>query len=274
MIKNKRVLVTGGAGSIGSELARQLSSDNKVYIVDINESGLFDILSETGAKGRVGDIRDKETMNDVFSDFRPQIVFHAAAYKHVPLMEDLPEEAIHTNIIGTRNVLRYSKIYPIEKFVFISTDKAVAPKTIMGGTKMLGEVMTRNSGKGYLAVRFGNVLGSRGSVVPIWQKQINYGEPVTVTDPEMTRYFMTIPEAVELVIKAGEEGKGGEVFVLDMGEQINILDLARKIVDESRKDIPIKIIGRRPGEQIHERLMSKEEEEVAIKRDKFFIIYG
>lgn len=266
----KKVLITGVAGSIGFELARQLKDEYTVYGVDINESGVHDIRQELGIAARVGDIRDKQTMNDVFSDFRPHIVYHAAAYKHVPLMEELPEEAVQTNIVGTSNVLRYSKIYPVEKFVYISSDKAVAPKTIMGGTKMLGELMTRNSGKGYVAVRFGNVLGSRGSLISIWQGQINRGEAITVTDNRAERYFMTIEDAVELVIEAGKIGKGGETICLDMGKKVNVLSLAKKIVRGT--DTKIKEIGLRPGEQLTENLMLKEEEERAERRGKFYII--
>ncbi len=267
-MKKPRVLISGVCGSIGSELARQLSENYNVYGVDLNESGIHDIREELGIAARVGDIRNKETVNDIFSDFRPDIVYHAAAYKHVPLMEELPEEAIHTNILGTLNMLRYSKIYPVEKFVFISSDKAVNPKTIMGGTKMLAEQMTRNSGKGYVAVRFGNVLGSRGTLIPIWQKQVDRGEKVTVTDAECERYFMTIEEAVGLVIEAASIGKGGEIICLDMGNKVNILELAKKFVKEDE----IEIIGLRPGEQLTEEIMSKEEKEVAVKKGKFFVI--
>lgn len=261
-----KTLVLGAAGSIGSELVKQLSKNSIVYVCDINETGVFDLIQDYGVLGRVGDIRDKETMKDVFSTFRPHTVYMAAAYKHVPLMEELPEEAVKTNVVGMLNVLRYSKMYEVKKFVFISSDKAVNPKTIMGGTKMLGELMTRNAG--YTAVRFGNVLGSRGSLIPIWQKQIDKGKNITVTDPNCERYFMTIEEAVGLVIEAARIGKGGQIICLDMGKKVNILKLAKKFVKEENIDI----IGLRPGEQLTEDIMSKEEQEVAIKKGKFYII--
>lgn len=265
-MKNKRILITGCAGSIGSELLRQLSKDNKIYGVDHNETGLFDIISECGVDGRVGDIEDANTIRDVFSDFKPQIVFHAAARKHVTPMERQPLEAINTNVLGLYNVLHYSKVYPVEKFVFISTDKAVDPDSIMGATKRLGEIMVKNSGKGYIAVRFGNVLGSRGSVIPIWQKQMDKGGPITVTHKDMERYFMTIEEACELVICASEQGIGGEIYILDMGNRVNVLELAKKITNK------IEIIGIRPGEKLIEKLMTAEEESHAIKKGKFYVI--
>lgn len=265
-MKNKRILITGCAGSIGSELLRQLCKENKIYGIDHNETGLFDIISECGVTGRVGDITDANTVRDVFSDFKPQVVYHAAARKHVTPMEQQPLEAINTNVLGLYNVLQYSKIYPIEKFVFISTDKAVDPDSIMGATKRLGEIMVKNSGKGYVAVRFGNVLGSRGSVIPIWQRQIDKGLSITVTDKKMERYFMTIEEACELVIKAGNEGKGEEIYILDMGERVNVLELAKKLTNK------IKITGIRQGEKLIEKLMTAEEESRAVKKDKFWII--
>lgn len=271
-MKGKRILITGVAGSIGSELMRQLSERNKVYGIDINETGLFDLITDYGIAGRVGNIRDPDTVRDVFSDFKPQAVFHAAAYKHVTPMEWTPMEAIQTNIVGLQNVLHYAKVYPVEKFVFISTDKAINPNSVMGATKRLGEIMTKNQGKGFVVVRFGNVLGSRGSVIPIWQRQIDRGEPITVTDTDMERYFMTIEEAVYLVIQASRIGKGGEIIILDMGKQVKILDLAKKIIEDSRKDIPIKIIGRRPGEMLTEKLMLEEESARAIKKNGFYII--
>lgn len=271
-MKNKRILITGGAGSIGSELARQLCKTNKVYILDINETGVMDLIGELPVNGRVGDIRDAETVRDVFSDIKPQIVFHAAAYKHVTPMELTPSEAVKTNVLGTLNILHYAKVYPIEKFVFISTDKAVHSTSIMGATKRLGEIMVKNQGKGFVVVRFGNVLGSRGSVIPIWQRQIDQGKAVTVTDPMMERYFMTIEEACELVVRASEIGKGGEIIILDMGRQVKILDIAKSIIANSRKDIRIDIIGARPGEQMEEKLMFEEEKKVAVKIDKFYII--
>lgn len=278
MIKNKRILITGCAGSIGSELLRQLSPKNKIFGIDINETGFFDLIEQEKAlghwvHGRVGDIKDKATLEDIFSDFKPQIVFHAAAYKHVTPMEWTPIEAIQTNIIGTYNVIAYAKKYQVEKFVFISTDKAVQSSSIMGATKRVSEIITRNQGTGFVVVRFGNVLGSRGSVIPIWQRQIDKGAAITVTDPDMERYMMTIEEACNLVIEASDIGVGGEIIILDMGNKIKILDLAKQIVSDLRKDdIEIVVTGLRPGEQLTEKLMFEEEERVAEKVGKFFII--
>lgn len=277
MIKNKNILITGGAGSIGSELVRQLAPDNRIFILDFNETALFDLITEEKHKGywvngRVGNVRDPETVNDVFSDFRPDIVFHAAAYKHVTPMEMYPREAVDTNILGTLNVIEHAKKYETGKFVFISTDKAVQSASIMGATKRVSEIIVRNQGKGFVVVRFGNVLGSRGSVIPIWQKQLDEGKKLTITDPKMERYVMTIEEACHLVIKASEIGTGGEIIILDMGEKVKILDLAKKIIAESRKKVGIEVIGVRPGEELTERLMYEEEERRAIKKGKFFII--
>lgn len=273
-LKNKRILCTGGAGSIGSELVRQLAVDNKVFILDIDETKTFDLAEELTQDGhwvhyRVGDIRNKETVKDVFSDFKPEIVFHAAAYKHVTPNELYPEEAIYTNIIGLLNVLKAAKnLECVKKFVFISSDKAVNANSVMGATKRVGEIMVKNAG--FTVVRFGNVLGSRGSVIPLWQNQIDRGKPITVTDKRMERYFMTIQQACELVIKACEQGEGGEIIILDMGKPINILELAKKII--TGRDIPIKMIGIRKGETLSEALMSEEEEKIAVKKDNFFII--
>jgi FlaA1/EpsC-like NDP-sugar epimerase len=270
-MKNKRILITGAAGSIGSELVRQLCKTNTVYGVDLNESGLADLMGELNFPGRVGDIRDDTTVRDIFSDFKPQIVYHAAAYKHVTAMELVPREAINTNIIGTLNLIENAKRWEcVEKFVFISTDKAVQSTSIMGATKRVGEIIVRNQGKGFVVVRFGNVLGSRGSVIPIWQRQINQGKNITVTSPEMTRYMMTIEQAVDLVVQASEKGKGGEIFCLDMGEKINVLSLAKAIVKGTSTGIDI--IGLRPGEQLTETLMSLEEEALAIKEGNFYVI--
>ena len=273
MIKGKRILITGCAGSIGSELTRQLSKDNTVFGIDINESGFFDIQQETGIYGRVGDIRDEKTVWDIFSDFKPQITFHAAAYKHVPLMEKYPIEAIQTNVLGTWNVVKEAKNWEcLEKFVFISTDKAVSSTSIMGASKRMAEIMVKNQGKGFVVVRFGNVLGSRGSLIKIWEKQIEEDKPITITDSRMERYMMTIEEACSLVIKAGEDGEGGEIYILDMGKPINILDLAKQLVKSLGRDIPIKEIGIRDGEILDERLMFEEEKSRAILKDNFYII--
>jgi FlaA1/EpsC-like NDP-sugar epimerase len=270
MIKNKRVLVTGGGGSIGSELVRQLAPDNKIFILDSNETATFDLTEELKQEGywvhcRVGDVRDRETVEDVFSDFKPQVIFHAAAYKHVTPMEWYPQEAVSTNINGTLNVLQAAKRWSsTEQFVFISTDKVVNANSIMGATKRVGEIMAKNMG--YVAVRFGNVMGSRGSVIPLWQNQIDRGKPLTVTDKKMERYMMTIPEACHLVITAAQIGKPGEILVMDMGEKINIYEMALSFKKK------VKIIGVRPGETMTERLMTDEEERTAVKKGKFFII--
>lgn len=278
MIKSKRILITGGAGSIGSELVRQLAVNNKVFILDQNETATFDLRTELKQAGhwvhsRTGDIRDRATVNDVFEDFKPQIVFHAGALKHVTPNEEYPIEAIQTNIIGTYNVMEEAKRWEcLEKFVFISTDKVISHNSIMGATKRVGEIMVKNQGNRFCAVRFGNVLGSSGSLIPIWQKQIDDGKPITITDKRMTRYFMTIPQACELVIKAGEKAKGGEIYIFQMGEPINIYELAKGIIQKSGKDIGIEEIGIRPGETLGEKLMTAEEELVAKKEGDFFII--
>lgn len=273
MIIGKRIIITGVAGSIGSELARQLSKNNKVFGIDSNESGFFDIQQETKIFGRVGDIRDEKTVFDIFSDFKPQLVFHAAAYKHVPLMENYPIEAIQTNILGTWNVVKEAKNWEcLEKFVFISTDKAVNSTSIMGASKRMGEIMVKNQGKGFIVVRFGNVLGSRGSLITIWEKQINEEKPITVTDSRMERYMMTIEEACSLVIGAAECGEGGEIFILDMGKPIKIMDLAIELVKNLGRDTPINETGIREGEVLEEKLMFDEEKKVAIKKGKYFII--
>lgn len=273
MIKGKRVLISGVAGSIGSELARQLSKNNKVFGIDQNESGFFDIQQETGIFGRVGDIRDGKTCSDIFSDFKPQLVFHAAAYKHVPLMERYPIEAIQTNVIGTWNIISEAKKWEcLERFVFISTDKAVSSTSIMGASKRMCEIMVKNQGKGFIVVRFGNVIGSRGSLLTIWEKQINGNNPITITDRRMERYMMTIEDACLLVIKAAEEGSGGEIFILDMNKPIKIMELAKELVRKLGRDIPIKETGIREGEVLEEKLMFDEEKKVAVKKGNFYVI--
>lgn len=278
MVKNKRILITGGAGSIGEELTRQLCVKNKVYILDINETGVVDLVEELKQKGywvegRVGNVKDMETIRDVFSDFKPQYVFHAAAYKHVYPAESTPLEYIKTNILGTHNLIHTAKRWEcLEKFVFISTDKVINANSIMGATKRVGEIMVKNQGKGFIAVRFGNVMGSRGSVIPFWQSQIERGEPLTVTDSRMERYMMTIPEAVNLVIQASQIGKGGEIIVLDMGQKVNILKLAEEILQKSGSQVGIKMIGMRPGETLSEEIMFLEEKQKATKEGKFYVI--
>ena len=275
MLKDKYILITGAAGSIGSELSRQLAKENHVYAVDINETDLFDLYEElkiagTPIKTRVGDIRNKETVEDIFNgDMIPEIVIHAAAYKHVSPMELDPIEAVNTNIIGTNNLVRMSKKRG-SQLLFISTDKVVNSESIMGLTKKIAERIVQNAG--YISVRFGNVLGSRGSVIPIWQKQIDNNQPLTVTDPKMQRYFMTIEEACRLVIEACEVGEPGQKIILDMGEQHNILELAKEILKKSGKDLEIKIIGAKPGETLQERLMNEDEEKRAIKKENYWII--
>ena len=273
MIKDKRILVTGGAGSIGSELVRQLARDNKVFILDFDEAAfsLSEELKQEGfwVEARIGDIRDKETVRDLFEDFKPQYVFHAAAYKNVSPMETYPLEAIDTNILGTHNLIFEAKRWEcLEKFVFISTDKVVNAHSIMGITKLCAEGLVRRAGEKFVAVRFGNVLGSKGSVLEIWKRQHARGKPLTITDERMARYMMTIPEACALVITAAEYGRGGEVFILNMGKPKNIMDLKNELYPE----YPHLFIGIRPGETLEENLMTDEEKKVAIQEGNFFII--
>lgn len=271
-IKGKRILVTGGAGSIGSELVRQLAPHNKIFVLDQNESDTMDLCTELQEDGhwvqpRIGDVRDRATVIDLFEDFKPQIIFHAAAYKHVPPLEIYPREAIMTNVIGTLNVLEEAKRWEcVEKLVFISSDKAINSNSIMGATKKLGEIITKSAG--YIAVRFGNVLGSRGSVLPIWQRQIRQGKDITVTDKRMMRYFMSIEDACKLVIEAATRGKGGEIFILDMGEQRSVYAFAEEIA--ANAGVKIRITGTRKGETLAEKLWLDDERPV--KEGKFYII--
>jgi FlaA1/EpsC-like NDP-sugar epimerase len=265
------VLVTGAGGSIGSELCRQLArlEPAQVLVMGHGENSIFDVMAELSeryphleAVPIIGDVRDRERMRRVFERYRPYAVFHAAAHKHVPLMEENVAEAITNNVLGTRNVAELSAEYGVEHFVLISTDKAVRPTNVMGATKRVAEQIVQGvaetTGRNFVAVRFGNVLGSRGSVVPTFLRQIQTGGPVTVTHPEMRRYFMTIPESVQLVLQAGAIGKGGEVFVLDMGEPVKILDLATDLIRlsglEVGSDIEIRFTGTRPGEKLYEEL--------------------
>ena len=274
-MKNKRVLVSGGGGSIGSEIVRQLAPKNKIFILDNNETATFDLREEMRWKGywvhsRTGDIRNTETVYDMFSDFKPQIVIHAAALKHVTPNDEYPEEAVYTNVIGTLNLIREaSRTEELEKFIFISTDKVVNAKSIMGITKLCAESIVRNRGKKFVAVRFGNVMNSRGSVLEIWKRQFEKKEPLTITHPDMERYMMSIPEAVSLTIKTAKEAKGGELRILNMGERVKIGELKNKIYG---KDYPIKIIGLRPGEAMIEKLMTEEEEKIAVQKDNVWII--
>ena len=275
-IRDKVVLVTGAGGSIGSEICRQIMrvgpkmllllghGENSIYLIN---QELKNIYKDGPIIPIIADIRDKQQLDQIFTQYNPQVVFHAAAHKHVPLMEIQPMAAVLNNIYGTRNVADVAGRHSVERFVMISTDKAVNPTSVMGATKRVAEkvIISMNDtyDTKYITVRFGNVLGSRGSVIPLFKKQIEAGGPVTVTDPEMTRYFMTIPEASQLVLQAGAMGKGGEVFLLDMGEPVKIIDLARNMIRlsglEPDKDIHIKITGLRPGEKKYEELLTSEE---------------
>ena len=275
-VGGKVVLVTGGGGSIGSELCRQLAAHHpkQLIILDIYENNAYDIQQELIRKYPdldlvvlIASVRNKERIDSIFETYRPNIVYHAAAHKHVPLMEDSPHEAIKNNVFGTYKVAQAADRYGVDKFVLISTDKAVNPTNIMGASKRLCEMliqsMNRSSRTNYVAVRFGNVLGSNGSVIPLFKKQIAEGGPVTVTHPDIIRYFMTIPEAVSLVLQAGAYARGGEIFVLDLGEPVKILDLATNLIKLSGyrvgEDIQIVFTGLRPGEKMYEELLMNEE---------------
>lgn len=275
-LENKRILVTGGGGSIGSELCRQIAKckPSELIIFDIYENNAYDIEQELirnypklNLKIMIGSVRDYDRLENVFKLYKPEYVFHAAAHKHVPLMEKSPNEAIKNNCLGTLNVVKLSDIYKVKKFVLISTDKAVRPTNVMGATKRICEMIIQTYNKksktDFVAVRFGNVLGSNGSVIPLFLKQIENGGPVTVTHKDITRFFMTIPEAVSLILQAFIYAKGGEIFVLDMGEPVKIYDLAKKIIRckglEPGIDIKIKITGLRPGEKLYEELLMDEE---------------
>jgi FlaA1/EpsC-like NDP-sugar epimerase len=278
MIENKRILITGGAGSIGSELVRQLAPKNKVFILDTNENNSFLLRGKLQQQGhwvhsRTGDIRNKETLSDVFEDFKPQIIFHTAALKHVTPSEEYPEEAVQTNIMGTLNLVSEAKRWEcLEKFVFISTDKVVNANCIMGITKLAAEGIVKRAGKQFVAVRFGNVMDSQGSVLQIWQDQFDSGDPITLTDPNMERYMMSIPEACSLVIEAAQNGGDGQTWIMDMGKRVKVSDLAHKIVEMSGVEKEIKLIGSRPGETLDEKLMTAEEESRAVRKGKFWIV--
>lgn len=275
-IAGETVLVTGGGGSIGSELARQLCSvaPARLVIFDIYENDAYMLRNELlsgyddiEVHVEIGSVCDEARLEDVFCKYHPSAVFHAAAHKHVPLMEICPREAIKNNVFGTLNVVRLAEKYQVERFIFISTDKAVNPTSVMGATKRMGEMVmqyyARNSKTVFAAVRFGNVLGSNGSVIPLFQRQIAAGGPVTVTHPDIERYFMTIPEASRLVIQAGGMAKGGEIFILDMGEPVKIVDLARGLIQlqglTPDGDIKIEFVGLREGEKMYEELLMDEE---------------
>jgi len=285
-LKDKVVLVTGAAGSIGSELARQIAKfqPSKLLVLDQDETGIFNIQKELSEKFSrtiplIADIRDEEKIKKAFEEFKPQIIFHAAAYKHVPLMELEPEEAVKNNVLGTKVLVQNSLVARAEKFIFISSDKAVKPISVMGATKRIGEIICqafnqKNSTK-FISVRFGNVLGSRGSVIPVFKEQIKKGGSLKVTHEDMKRYFMIIPEAVSLVLEASEMGQGGEIFVLDMGNPIRILDLAKEIIRlsglEPDKDIPIVFTEPRPGEKLFEEILTDEEETLTTHNKNIFI---
>lgn len=275
-VKGKVILVTGGGGSIGSELCRQIASHSpkQLIVFDIYENNAYEIQQELIRKYPgldlvvlIGSVRNNNRVNDIFATYHPQIVYHAAAHKHVPLMETSPDEAVKNNVMGTYKMALAADKWGVEKFVMISTDKAVNPTNVMGATKriceMIIQMMNQKSQTNFVAVRFGNVLGSNGSVIPLFKKQIAEGGPVTVTDPNIIRYFMTIPEAVSLVLQAGTYARGGEIFVLDMGKPVKILDLATNLIKLSGykvgEDIEIKFTGLRPGEKMYEELLMDEE---------------
>lgn len=286
-IKDKVILVTGAGGSIGSEICRQVAkmSPKKILLLGKGENSIYEIWQELIAAYPeldkipvIADIRDETRINQIFREFKPQVVFHAGAHKHVPLMEYQPVEAVKNNVWGTKVVAEAADKYAVESFVMISTDKAVNPTSVMGCTKRVAEMYVQSmnsvSNTRFVAVRFGNVLGSRGSVIPLFKKQIAKGGPVTLTHPDMKRYFMTIPEASQLVLQAGAMAKGGEVFVLDMGEPVKIYDLARDLITLSglipEVDIPIKITGLRPGEKLFEELLSAEDGTEKTAHNKIF----
>lgn len=287
-VSNKVILVTGAAGSIGSEIVRQVIRFNpkKIILLDQAESPLYDMEMELADKYKqqsyeivMGDIRNKERMENVFKTFQPQLVFHAAAYKHVPMMENNPSESIITNVSGTKILADLAVEYKAEKFVMVSTDKAVNPTNVMGASKRIAEIYAQSLGKKsttkFITTRFGNVLGSNGSVIPRFRQQIENGGPVTITDPNITRFFMTIPEACQLVLEAGAMGDGGEIFLFDMGESVKIVDLAKKMIKLSGltldKDIRITYTGLRPGEKLYEELLADQENTLATHHKQILI---
>jgi FlaA1/EpsC-like NDP-sugar epimerase len=306
LLRNKKVLITGAAGSIGSELARQIAGINafSLIICDQTETGLYELEYELQKKYQLGnslkvflgDVKDQKAMNNMFASYMPDIVFHAAAYKHVPMMENHPSEAVRNNVLGTKVLADLSEFYSVERFLFVSTDKAINPTNVMGASKRIAEIYCqslqsrktipvidegviqlapRKTRTKFITTRFGNVLGSNGSVIPRFQEQISKGGPVTVTHPDIIRYFMTIPEACSLVLEAVTMGNGGEVFLFDMGEPVKILDLAKKMIKlaglSPAKDIDIKFTGLRPGEKLYEELLNKEEEVIFTHNKKILI---
>ena len=292
-IEQKRVLITGAGGSIGSELCRQICRFNPKVIIlfDQAESPLYDIDLELKRNFPyikivpvLGDIRSQKRLFNTFDRYKPQIVFHAAAYKHVPMLEIHPWEAILNNVAGTRNVVTIAKEFEVERFVMVSTDKAVRPTNIMGTTKRIAELLVQGQNCNdkivtrFITVRFGNVVGSVGSVVPLFKRQIEQGGPVTITHPEVTRYFMTIPEASQLILQAGAMGNGGETFILEMGTSVKIADMAKDLIKlsgfEPDKDIKIEYIGLRPGEKLYEELITAGEDIVPTKHKKIMVLSG
>ncbi len=287
-LENKTILISGAAGSIGSEIVRQIMqfSFKRLILIDNAETPLFNLgnelsnLRNTGSfEFIVADITSKQRMDKIFSIFKPDIVYHAAAYKHVPMMESNPIVAIKNNVLGTKNLANLSSIYKVSKFIFISTDKAVNPTNVMGASKRIAEMyvqsLNSHSTTSFITTRFGNVLGSNGSVIPLFSKQIECGGPVTVTHPEVTRFFMTIPEASQLVLEAGAYGNGGEIFMFDMGKSVKILDLAKNMIKlaglQLEKDIQIVFTGLRPGEKLYEELLHQSEDAIATHHPKISI---
>lgn len=287
-LSDKVILVTGAAGSIGSEMVRQIIHFNpkKIILLDQAESPLYDMELELGDDPNhvpyeivIGDIRNKERMENLFKTFQPNYVFHAAAYKHVPMMENNPSESIFTNVLGTKVIADLAVQYNIERFVMVSTDKAVNPTNVMGASKRIAEIyiqsLSTTVNTKFITTRFGNVLGSNGSVIPRFRKQIESGGPITITHPDITRFFMTIPEACQLVLEAGTSGEGGEIYIFDMGESVKILDLAKKMIKLSGltldKDIKITYTGLRPGEKLYEELLANEENTTATHHNQIMI---
>jgi FlaA1/EpsC-like NDP-sugar epimerase len=290
------VLISGAGGSIGSELCRQIAQfePKNLILLEKTENNLFNLEMEFRQRFPdifitpiLGDVRYKTHLDKLFDTHRPKVLFHAAAYKHVPLMELNPWEAVFNNVIGTKNIVEASHQFGVERFIMVSTDKAVRPVNVMGATKRIAEMITlcyasnsthlESAGK-FVAVRFGNVIGSEGSVIPLFKKQIERFGPVTVTHPEITRYFMTIPEACKLILQAGAMGGGGEIFILDMGTPIKIVDMAKDLIYLSGfkpdVDIEIKFIGLRPGEKLHEELITEGEGIVKTSNEKIFVLKG
>lgn len=289
-INGKRILVTGAGGSIGSELVRQISRfrPEAIGLLDFSEFNLYQIERScrrdlhADVQPFLADIRDRALMDRIFSSFNPHVVFHAAAYKHVPMQEQHPQEALHTNVLGTRNVVEAALNNNTDRFVLVSTDKAVRPTNVMGATKRVAEMLIEGINgihhTRFMAVRFGNVIGSSGSVIPLFQEQIARGGPLTVTHPDVRRYFMSIPEAAQLILQAGAMGEGGEIFILEMGIPIRIVDIARDLIRlhglEPEKDIAIEFTGLRPGEKLHEELITAGEGIVSTKHQKIMVLRG